>query len=391
MTRARGLWTAVLTLCVVSQAAASYLPVRQYEGQTFFDGWAYYGNVDNTTWGNVTYLDKANALSKGLTYVNEAGNAVVKVDNTTTLVRNADVVNRDSIRLTSLDSYGMGSLIVMDALHIPYGCSVWPSFWTYGIQEEWPKAGEIDIIEAINGMDHNQIALHTTPGCFKGDTAPQSGQTLETDCSLSRGCIVRESKPGSFGPGFAEAGGGVYALLMEPNSISVWFFSRPDVPENLRSATASSSLDIDTWGPPSAAYPPTRCDLERYFPPQTLILLTTLCGVWYEVPNLASSHEVHFDDNVIGPGDKFDTAYWEIQYVRAYMNDQASISTAGSGGLSQTTTVFEAVTPTRNGPSTSTTMVVVQTTVDATSAGSKHPPLDKAALLVALSIVLLAL
>ncbi|KAJ3529298.1 hypothetical protein NMY22_g9048 [Coprinellus aureogranulatus] len=73
------------------------------------------------------------------------------------------------------------------------------------------------------------------------------------------------------------------------------------------------------------------------------------------------------------------------------MNDQVSSSTAGSGGLSQTTTVFEAVTPTRNGPSTSTTMVVVQTTVDATSAGSKHPPLDKAALLVALSIVLFAL
>ncbi|KAJ3539105.1 hypothetical protein NMY22_g4883 [Coprinellus aureogranulatus] len=196
--RASIFWTATLTKTDDDQGSLDS-SVDAYEGQTFFDGWAYYGNVDNTTWGNVTYLDRANALSKGLTYVNEAGNAVVKVDNTTTLVRNADVVNRDSIRLTSLDAYGMGSLIVMDALHIPYGCSVWPSFWTYGIQEEWPKAGEIDIIEAINGMDHNQIALHTTRGCFKGDTAPQSGQTLETDCSLSRGCIVRESKPGSFG------------------------------------------------------------------------------------------------------------------------------------------------------------------------------------------------
>ncbi|KAJ2931045.1 hypothetical protein H1R20_g6053, partial [Candolleomyces eurysporus] len=241
---------------------AAYVPLRQYEGSTFFEGWAYYGNVDNTTWGtiskaiqlqrrctdatitgNVTYLDRADATSKRLTYVNDAGNAIIQVDNTTTLVRNADVVNRDSIRLTSLDSYGMGSLIVMDALHIPYGCSVWPAFWTYGIEKEWPEAGEIDIIEAINDMDRNQVALHTIPGCSKADTLPQSGRTLETDCSTNRGCIVAESKPNSFGPRFSEAGGGVYALLLEPTSINVWFFS--------------------------------------YFPPQNLILLTTLCGVWY--------------------------------------------------------------------------------------------------------------
>jgi hypothetical protein len=137
----------------------------------------------------------------------------------------------------------MGSLIVMDVLHIPYGCSVrsitvllwdythvvyvqvWPAFWTYGIEKEWPEAGEIDIIEAINDMERNQIALHTIPGCSKADTLPQSGRTLETDCSTNRGCIVAESKPNSFGPGFSEAGGGVYALLIEPTNINVWFFS----------------------------------------------------------------------------------------------------------------------------------------------------------------------
>ncbi|TEB32167.1 hypothetical protein FA13DRAFT_1754582 [Coprinellus micaceus] len=302
-------------------------------------GWAYYGNVDNTTWGNVTYQDRASAASKRLTYVNDARHAIVKVDNATTLTRER---GRGESRLYS---YGMGSLIVMDALHIPYGCSVWPAFWTYGIQEEWPRAGEIDIIEAINGMDHNQIALHTTQGCFKGDTAAQSGQTLETDCSLPRGCIVRESKTGSFGRGFADAGGGVYALLMEATAISIWFFSRPDVPENLGSATPSSSIDVGTWGPPTAAYPPGRCDLENYFPPQNLVLLTTLCGVWAGVPSIYRSTcpggtGSCFDDNVIGPGNKFDTAYWEIRYVRAYMNDQFSITTTsgGTGEPSQTTT-----------------------------------------------------
>lgn len=74
-------------------------------------------------------------------------------------------------------------------------------------------------------MDRNQMALHTRPGCFKEDSLPQSGRTLEINCALDQGCIVAESKPNSFGPAFAQAGGGVYALLMEPTGFNIWFFS----------------------------------------------------------------------------------------------------------------------------------------------------------------------
>lgn len=137
-----------------------------------------------------------------------------------------DILTLEKIRLTSLDSYGMGSLIIIDALHIPFGCSVWPAFWTYGIETAWPLSGEIDIIEAINNMDNNQIALHTVQGCTQQLFTPpaQTGNTLETDCSVPRGCIVAE-KADSFGPGFAAAGGGVFALQMEVSGIYVWYWS----------------------------------------------------------------------------------------------------------------------------------------------------------------------
>lgn len=125
--------------------------------------------------------------------------------------------------MTSLDTYGLGSLFMIDAVHIPFGCSVWPSFWTFGMESTWPGSGEIDIIEAINGMDNNQIALHTLPGCTQGQ-APQSGTTTETDCSPKRGCTVTENKPNSFGPGFATAGGGVFALQMEASGMNLWFW-----------------------------------------------------------------------------------------------------------------------------------------------------------------------
>lgn len=99
----------------VCSALALYHPVREYAGPTFFDGWAYYGNVDNTTWGvsvykpcikylltkysegNVTYADKETATTNKLTYVNTAGNAVVQVDNFT-VIQPAALVNRDTVQ-----------------------------------------------------------------------------------------------------------------------------------------------------------------------------------------------------------------------------------------------------------------------------------------------------
>ena len=49
----RGLYTAVLVLlpCLLGEVSAIYNPLREYAGDTFFNQFAYYGNVDNTTWG----------------------------------------------------------------------------------------------------------------------------------------------------------------------------------------------------------------------------------------------------------------------------------------------------------------------------------------------------
>jgi hypothetical protein len=55
-------WLALWTLyCTFEglQCLAAYVPLRQYEGLTFFDGWAFYGNVDNTTWGEFNHFLKS--------------------------------------------------------------------------------------------------------------------------------------------------------------------------------------------------------------------------------------------------------------------------------------------------------------------------------------------
>ena len=102
-------------------------------------------------------------------------------------------------------------------LHVPYGCSVWPAFWAKG--PTWPDDGEIDIVEAINLMDHNQYALHTTRGCMHDTNITQLGHdTGALDCGKGSGCVVAE-QPASYGAGFAAQGGGVFATQFDVSGI----------------------------------------------------------------------------------------------------------------------------------------------------------------------------
>lgn len=103
------------------------------------------------------------------------------------------------------------------AVHMPYGCSVWPSFWTKAA-DNWPYTGEIDIIEYINLMQANQMAIHSDFAC----TVPENQQTLQSgrplithNCTDEPGCTVRETKPDSIGPAFNSKGGGVYAAQFD--------------------------------------------------------------------------------------------------------------------------------------------------------------------------------
>lgn len=196
-------------------------------------------------------MDETDAFSQGLAYVNSAGHAVMKVDNTTNVAFNQSRNSVSSygvfvcclylpplqVRITTQQSYAVGSLWIIDAIHLPYGCSVrpcparhtmlhdcsllcslicsqvWPAFWTKG--PLWPNDGEIDIIEAINLMPSNQMALHTLPGCTHTTPPNQNGTSGELDCSQPPGCLVAENAPNSFQSGFAAAGGGVWATQFD--------------------------------------------------------------------------------------------------------------------------------------------------------------------------------
>ncbi|KAL0958359.1 hypothetical protein HGRIS_000501 [Hohenbuehelia grisea] len=304
-----------------SPAVHGYDLVRDYSGNSFFDGWDFYGHYDNLTLGDVWWLNRDDAFSQGLAYVNNARNVILKVDNTHDVPFNQ---KRNSIRITTQDAYAVGSLWIMDAVHMPFGCSVWPAFWTKGTGE-WPDTGEIDIMEAINLMSNNQMSLHTLPGCTHSTPPNQLGTSAELDCSQAAGCVVSETQPNSYGPAFAAAGGGVFAAQFDVSGIYMWFWSRPNIPPSITGATSTSGIDISQWGPPSASYPSTTCNITQFFSPQTLVLDITLCGIWAGLPvqyqptcGQNGPTGICYNDNVVGAGSRYNDAFFEIKYIRAY-------------------------------------------------------------------------
>lgn len=172
--------------------------------------------------GDVFYMGKSNGSS--LYHVdNTTGHAFIKVDNTTFVevdqkrksvgsavtVLLLSCLTSLQIRMTSQTFFNVGTLWVIDAFHLPWGCSVsspprnyssiytlstlkvWPSLWTKGAN--WPATGEIDIIEGVNRMTFNQMTLHTAGACTVPNSTDQTGTALSLDCSTggaAGGCPV---------------------------------------------------------------------------------------------------------------------------------------------------------------------------------------------------------
>jgi len=73
----------------------------------------------------------------------------------------------------------------------------------------------------------------------------------------------------------------VVPIFFFPFDFELSISQRLNIPANIQQATTSSQMDTTTWGIPTAAYPNSACSMQTFFPPQQLVLLTTLCGVWY--------------------------------------------------------------------------------------------------------------
>lgn len=113
-----------------SVPSSPWKPIATYSGSTFFDGWTFFTGSDPTS-GNVQYVNQATAQSDGLVNINEAGNAVMKVETTPTVQ-----TNRMSVRISTNLTFTEG-LVILDAVHMPTGCGTWPGGYHFIYFHKW--------------------------------------------------------------------------------------------------------------------------------------------------------------------------------------------------------------------------------------------------------------
>lgn len=304
--------------------------VESHEGSNFFDGWDFFTGADPTE-GIVDYVDQNTARSSGLLQVNSDGNAVMRVE-TTSVVPG----NRKSVRITTQSQFN-GALFIMDSVHMPTGCGIWPAFWTNG--PNWPTSGEIDIVEGVHDYTNNQATIHTNVGCTlassSSNTLAISGNVIGgTDCAAlttgNQGCGIRAATSNSFGAGFNANKGGIYAMKWDSTGVAVYFFPRGTEPSDI----TAGAPQPDNWGTAQARWPAASCDPFKFFNNHHAIFDTTLCGQWAGavwsssgIPGQEQScaQRTGFstcEAFVRANGAAMNEAYWEIKAVTIYQLSQ---------------------------------------------------------------------
>jgi hypothetical protein len=107
-----------------------------------------------------------------------------------------------------------------------------------------------------------------------------TGNPLGLDCTSANGanagCAIKDSDTRSFGPGFNQAGGGVFAHTWDHSGIKIWHFPRSEIPDDI----TSGHPDPSKWPTPSASYPSQSCDIASHFYEHELVFDITVCGDW---------------------------------------------------------------------------------------------------------------
>lgn len=173
------------------------------------------------------------------------------------------------------------------------------------------------------------MTLHTGPGCQVGsDTTQFSGTVNSDNCDVAAfdqakntGCSIEHPSTKSYGAGLNAIGGGVYATQWTDEAISVYYFPRGSIPEDVLGANP----DPTSWGKPAAKFT-GGCDIAETFKKQQLVFDTTFCGQWAGAQNVwdasscskkASTCEEWVRDNP----EAFAEAYWEINALKVYQDN----------------------------------------------------------------------
>lgn len=111
------------------------------------------------------------------------------------------------------------------------------------------------------------MTLHTSDGCSISSSSDFTGSMTTDNCyvyaagqSSNAGCGITDPDATSYGTAFNANGGGVFATEWTSDAISIWFFERGSIPDDID----SGNPDPDSWGSPVARFQGD-CDIDSHF------------------------------------------------------------------------------------------------------------------------------
>ena len=175
------------------------------------------------------------------------------------------------------------------------------------------------------------MTLHTGPGCTISRDSEMLGSVSTDNCDVNafgqgqnEGCQIKTDDPRTYGTGFNNNGGGVYATEITADFINIFFFPRGSIPSDVSSA----SPDPSSWGTPMAVFKGD-CDIASTFRKMRLVFTNTFCGDWagnvWSSGSCASKADTCVDYVQYHP-EAFEDAYWSVNSLRVYKQGGTSVS-----------------------------------------------------------------
>lgn len=130
----------------------------------------------------------------------------------------------------------------------------------------------------------------------------------------------------TFGSGFNDNEGGVYATEWTSDAIKIWFFPRGAIPTDVNSANP----DPTGWGTPTSLFTSSASSpIDSHFKEMSIIFDLTFCGQWagqqdvWEAStcgNLAPT----CSEYVLNTPSAFKEAYWAVNTLQVFTDDSSS-------------------------------------------------------------------
>lgn len=136
------------------------------------------------------------------------------------------------------------------------------------------------------------------------------------------GCDANDPRPNSFGSGFNNNGGGVYAMEWTANYVRVWFFTRNSIPSG-SGGPLGANPSPSSWGTPTTSFEGSGCDFNAHIKKQRIIFDTTFCGDWasgtWESSGCKSSTGYSTCQAYVqNQPSQFTTAFWTVNSLKVF-------------------------------------------------------------------------